>query len=96
MRSVVVVGVILLLAVTALVVQNQGAVTVGFFFWQIQIQLGLALIAAAVLGALIMYISAVIKHRELRGQIRGVEARLREAEERMPVSHEETESVPHP
>ncbi len=92
----VVVGVVLLLAVTVLVVQNQGAVTVSFFFWQLQTQLGLALIAAAVVGALIMYISAVIKHRELRGQIRGVEARLREAQERMPVSHEETESVPHP
>ncbi len=92
----VVVGVILLLAVTFLVVQNQDAVTVRFFFWQVQTQLGLALIGAAVVGAFIMYISAVIKHRELRGQIRGVEARLREAEERMPVSHEETESVPHP
>lgn len=92
----VVVGVILLLAVTALVVQNQGAVTVWFFFWQVQTQLGLALIAAAVLGAVIMYISAFIKHRELRGHIRGVEARLREAQERMPVPHEETESVPHP
>jgi len=92
----VIVGVILvlLLAVTAFVVQNQDTVSVRFLAWSFATQLGLAMIGAAVVGGVIIYVSALFRHRELRGQIRGAEARLREAEQKMLASHEETESVP--
>lgn len=93
-----VVGLILflLIAVTAFVVQNQDAVSVRFFGWIYQTQLGLAMIAAAVVGGVIIYVSALLRHRELRGQIRGAEARLREAEQKALSSTEQTESVPRP
>ncbi len=84
----VVIGLILLVAVTALVVQNQGLVLVQFFGWQYQTQLGLALIAAAVIGALLVYIAAAVKHRELHSRLRDVEARLRTAEAKPPVTEE--------
>ena len=86
----------LLIAVTAFVVQNQDTVSVRFLGWIYQTQLGLAMIAAAVVGGAIIYVSALLRHRELRGQIRGAEARLREAEQKALSSTEPTESVPRP
>ncbi len=92
----VVFGLILLLAVTVFAVQNQTPVEIRFLGWHYETQLGLAMIAAAVVGALIIYISALLKHRELRGQIRGVEARLREAEQKLAPVGDETQRVPRP
>ncbi len=91
----VVIGLILLVAVTALVVQNQGPVLVQFFGWQYQTQLGLALIAAAVVGALIVYLAAAVRHRELHGRLRDVEARLRTAEVKPPVAEEPARASQH-
>ncbi len=92
----VVVGFVLLVAVTAFVVQNQDVVSVRFLGWQYQTQVGLVAIGAAVVGALIVYVSALFKHRELRSHIRGVEARLREAEQKPTPIGDEGPRPPHP
>ncbi len=89
-------GLFLLLVVTVFAVQNQAPVSIRFLGWHYETQLGLAMTAAAVVGALIIYVSAFFKHRELRGQIRGVEARLREAEQKSSPVGDETQRVPRP
>lgn len=91
----IVIGLILLVVVTAVVVQNQGPVLVQFFGWKYETQVGLALIGAAVVGAFLVYVAAAFKHRELRGRLRHVEARLHEAEAKPPTA-EEPAGVSHP
>jgi len=75
-----IVGVILLLVITVFVLENRSPVTVEFLAWQYNTQLGLALIAAAVAGAVVIYFSGLLKQRDLRAQARAAEAKLRELE----------------
>jgi uncharacterized integral membrane protein len=44
------------------------------------VETGLALIGAALAGAVVMYFSGLLKQRELRGQARAAEAKLRDLE----------------
>lgn len=75
-----IVGVILLLAITVFVLENRTPITVEFLAWRYDTQLGLALLAAAVAGAIIIYFSGLLKQRELRAQARAAEAKLRDME----------------
>lgn len=75
-----IVGVILLLGITVFVLENRTPITVEFLAWRYDTQLGLALVAAAVAGAIIIYFSGLLKQRELRAQARAAEARLRDIE----------------
>jgi uncharacterized integral membrane protein len=75
-----IVGVILLLVITVFVLENRSPVTVEFLAWQYNTQLGLALVAAAVAGAVVIYFSGLLKQRDLRAQARAAEAKLRELE----------------
>lgn len=75
-----IIGIILLLVVTVFALQNRTPITIQFLVWEYNIQLGLALISAAVVGAFLIYLSGLSRQRELRAQIRTTEARLREAE----------------
>ena len=76
----VIVGVILLIAITVFVLENRTPIPVEFLAWRYDTQLGLALVAAALVGAIVMYLSGLLKQRELRVQARAAEARLREME----------------
>jgi len=75
-----IVGVILLLAFTVFVLENRTPITVEFLAWRYDTQLGLALVAAALAGAIVIYLSSLLKQRELRVQARAAEARLRDME----------------
>lgn len=75
-----IVGVILLLAITVFVLENRTPITLEFLAWRYDTQLGLALVAAALAGAIIIYFSGLLKQRELRTQARAAEARLRDME----------------
>lgn len=71
---------ILVLVVTIFVVENRDPITVEFLAWRYTTNLGFALVAATVLGAVIMYITGMLRQRELREQTRTAETRLREVE----------------
>jgi uncharacterized integral membrane protein len=75
-----IVGVILLLAITVFVLENRSPVTIEFLAWRYDTQVGLALLAAAVAGAVVIYISGLLKQRDLRAQTRTAEAKVRELE----------------
>ncbi|MEX0766704.1 MAG: LapA family protein [bacterium] len=76
-------GVILLIIVGVFVVENRVPVTVEFLAWRYDASLGLAMLAAFVLGAFIIYVSGVAAQARLRSQLRSTEARLREAEKQL-------------
>ncbi len=73
-------GVILLLVVTVFVLENRTRVSLQFLGWRYDTQLGLAILAAAIIGAFVIYLSGLAKQRELRAQARVAEMRLRELE----------------
>ncbi len=73
-------GVVLLLVVTVFVLENRTPITVEFLAWRYDTQLGLALVAAALVGAIVIYFSGLLRQRELRAQARSAEARLRDME----------------
>lgn len=80
----VLIGLVLLLVVAAVAFQNPMEVTVKLFVWNYPTSLGLALIAAAVIGAFIIYISGLFAQRDLRAQLRVAESRLRDLERQRP------------
>jgi uncharacterized integral membrane protein len=75
-----IVGVILLLAITVFVLENRSPVTIEFLAWRYDTQVGLALVAAGVVGAVVIYFSGLLKQRDLRAQARAAEAKLRDLE----------------
>lgn len=75
-----IIGAILLLLVTVFVIENRFPITVEFLAWRYNTTLGLALVAAVVVGAVIMYITGTLKQRDLRQQARTAETRVRELE----------------
>lgn len=80
----VLIGIILLVVVAAVAFQNPMEVAVKFLVWSYPTSLGLALIAAAVIGALIIYISGLFTQRDIRAHLRVAESRLRELERQRP------------
>ena len=73
---------VLLLAVTAFALSNQAPVTVSFWQWRIYTgPLAITIIGAAVIGALLTYISSVSHHLRQSQQIRSLQdsARAQEA-----------------
>ena len=96
-----IVGVILLLGITVFVLENRTPITVEFLAWRYDTQLGLALVAAALAGAIIIYFSGLLKQRELRAQARAAETRLRDMERQQrqaerPAAPGESQPAPHP
>lgn len=75
-----IVGVILLLVITVFVLENRSPVTIEFLAWRYDTQVGLALVAAAVVGAVVIYFSGLLKQRDLRAQARAAETKVRELE----------------
>ncbi len=80
MRGVLLTALVLLLLVAAFAYQNRQDVTVTIIFWTWSTTLALAMIAAAVLGALLVYIASLLSHRGLRARLHAAEGRLAEAE----------------
>jgi len=96
-----IVGVILLLGITVFVLENRTPITVEFLAWRYDTQLGLAIVAAALAGAIIIYFSGLLKQRELRAQARAAETRLRDMERQQrqaerPAAPGESQPAPHP
>ncbi len=80
MRGVLLIALVLLLLVAAFAYQNLQNVTVTIIFWTWTTTLALAMIAADILGALVVYIVSLISHRGLRARLRATERRLAEVE----------------
>lgn len=75
-----IIGAILLLLVIFFVVENRVPVTVVFLAWRYDTTLGLAVVVSVVVGAVIMYITGMLKQRELRQEARTAVMRVRELE----------------
>lgn len=75
-----IIGMILLVIIAVFVYQNRGPVTIEFLGWKWYPPLGFAMIGSLLIGAFILYVAGLFRHRELRAQVRDAEFRLREAE----------------
>ena len=73
-------AVLLLAAATIFALQNPAAVTLKFVRWSLTTTLALAVIGAAVLGGLAVYVASLFSQGALRARLRAAEARLREWE----------------
>lgn len=87
-------GLILLLIAVVIAFQNPIEVTVKFLQWSYPTSLGLALISAAVVGAIIIYISGWLGQRDLRAQLRVAESKLRDLERQRQAAPGETVQGP--
>ncbi len=85
---------ILFAAVTLFALANPVPVTVRFLIWTVEMSLALAVIGAAVVGGLLVFISSVVGQQHLRARIRGVQARVRELEARLQGSGSHPEDKP--
>ncbi len=85
----VIVGVALLIAIAIFVLQNRDLIAIRFLGWQYSVESGLALLGAALVGAIIIYFSGLIKQGQLRAQVRAAEARARELERQRPTPSDE-------
>ncbi len=74
---------VLFAAVTLFALANPMPVTVRFLMWTREMSLALAVIAAALVGGLLVFISSVVGQQHLRARIREVQARVRELEARL-------------
>ncbi len=84
MRVLLALALVLLAAVTIFALNNPGEVTVKFLYWQRSTSLALAMIAAAVAGALVVYVASLAAQRGLKARLRGTESRLAELERQRP------------
>ena len=87
-------AVLLLAAATIFALQNPATVTLRFVTWSLTTTLALAIVGAAVLGGLIVYIASLFSHGELRARLRSAEARLREGERERAARGEPSGSPP--
>ncbi len=78
MRFLMSIGVVLLIVTTVFALQNPTPVTVTFLRWSRTTTIALALIGAAVFGALVVYLASLVSQGNLRGRLRAAESRLRE------------------
>lgn len=76
-------GIILLLVVAVFVLDNRAPVTIEFLSWRYDTNLGLAMLATFITGAIILYLSGTLAQARLRAQLRSAEARLREMEQQL-------------
>jgi len=76
----VIIGAIILVAATVFVLENREPVTITFVGWTYSAPLGVALLVALLVGAVVIYIGSLIRQAQLRAQIRSTEARLRDLE----------------
>lgn len=86
MRFLFALAVLLLVAVTIFALNNPAQVSVKFLRWQWATTLALAMIAAVVAGALVVYIASLAAHRGLRARLRAAETRLAEVERQRPTA----------
>lgn len=86
-------GVILLAVIAIFGFVNRVPVTVDLVAWRYDTLLGLAMIAAAVVGAFIIYISGVVAQARLRGKLRGAEARVKELEQQLKVAAQQIPQI---
>ncbi len=83
---------LLLAAVTVFSLSNHDQVTLRFLAWQLQTSVALAVVGAAVLGGLLVFVSSVFGQQHLRARLREVQARLREIEARQAPGERPTDS----
>jgi len=76
----VIIGAVVLIAATVFVLENRDPVTITFVGWTYSAPLGVALLVAAAVGAVVIYLSSLFKQAQLRAQIRSAEARARDLE----------------
>lgn len=88
-----VLGILLLIVVVVFALENRTPVTVEFLAWRYDTQLGIAMIAAAVAGAIIIYVSGVVAQARLRSQLRNAETRLKETEQQLKVAAEQIPKI---
>ena len=88
----------LLIVVMLFTLSNQGVVTVSFWQWPIYSgPLALVVVGAAIVGALVTYLSSLPHHVRQGRRIRGLEERLRAHEDqRTPLSGTPTASAASP
>ncbi len=79
---------LLLVAVTLFALANPMPVPIRFLAWRAETTLALAVIGAAVIGGLLVFISSVVGQQHLRARLREAQAHLRDLEARVqePVS----------
>lgn len=75
-----IIGILFLIVATVFVLENRDLVTVTFLGWSYAVALGVALLVAAVGGAVVIYVSGLIKQAQLRSQLRASDARVRDLE----------------
>ncbi len=95
MRGLISLGVLLLAAATIFALQNPSPVVLRFVAWSLSTTLAVAVIGAAVLGGLIVYVASLFSHGTMRARLRAAEARLREWERERVASGEASGSSPH-
>lgn len=78
-----IIGIILLAIVGLFVFENRTPVTLAFVGWRYDTSQGLAMLAAFVAGAIILYFPSAIAQARLRAKLRNAEARLREMEQQL-------------
>jgi uncharacterized integral membrane protein len=76
-------GLVLLVLVMLFALANPGTVLVRFLVWQYQTTVALAVIGAAVLGGLLVFVSNALGQRGQRARLRQLQARVRELEARV-------------
>ncbi|HET6781701.1 MAG TPA: LapA family protein [bacterium] len=79
-------GFILLIVVVVFALENRAPVTVEFLAWRYDTLVGVAMIAAGVAGAIIIYLSGVVAAARLRSRLRSAEARVKELEQQLKVA----------
>lgn len=78
---------VLLLVLTAVfALSNPVPVAVRFVAWEYHTSLALAVIGGVVLGGFLMFVSGLAGQAHLRARVRELQARLREAETKLPAS----------
>ncbi len=91
--SMFIVGIVLAAAFTVFVLQNRTPVTLTFLAWRYETTVGVAVVAALVAGALVMYLVALVREQRLRSQLRMAESRTRTAEARLRELEREREAA---
>ncbi|MGH2453977.1 MAG: lipopolysaccharide assembly protein LapA domain-containing protein [bacterium] len=86
MRFLLIVALLLLAAVTIFALNNPAPVNVRFLRWQWATTLALAMIAAALAGAVVVYVASLAAHQGLKARLRTAESRLADKERQRPAS----------
>lgn len=93
MRFLFSIGLVLLLVATIFALQNPSPVTLSFVVWKFNTTLALAIIGAAIAGAVVVYAASLFSLSQLRGRVRAAETRLRQWEQERSTRSEPPESA---